>query len=182
MSVEGLRIPVRRLGVLIGPGGATRREIEERSGVLVHVDSESGEVTFDDARAFEPVLALQVREVVRAVGRGFPPEVAFRLFQDDTMLEVIDITEVVGKKPNHVARVRARLIGTHGKTRITIEEATGANMRVEGDTVSLLGQYHEIELAREAVGMILGGAPHSAVYRMLERRRKDLRLRDLGVR
>lgn len=180
--IEGIRIPQRRVGVLIGPEGATLREIKDRSGVLLHIDSESGDVTFDDSKAYNPALTMQVREIVRAIGRGFPPEIAFRLLQDDTYLEVMDIQDYVGKKPNHVARVRARLIGTHGKTRIIIEETTGANMRIEGDTVAILGDIHEVALGKEAVEMLIEGAPHSAVYKMLERKRKELRLHDLGVR
>jgi ribosomal RNA assembly protein len=167
--------------VLVGHEGATLKEIKDRSGVVLHIDSEAGDVTFDDSKAFDAGLVMQVRDIVRAVGRGFPPELAFRLFQDDTYLEVLDLQDYVGKKPNHIARVRARLIGTHGKTRIIIEETTGANMRIEGDTVGILGDIHEVALAKEAVEMIITGAPHSAVYKMLERRRKDLRMQDLGL-
>lgn len=181
MTVEGIRIPQRRVGVLVGPEGATLREIKDRSGVQLRVDSESGDVFFDDTKAFDAGLTMQVREIVRAVGRGFPPELAMRLFQDDAYLEVLDLQDYVGKRPNHIARVRARLIGTHGKTRIIIEETTGANMRIEGDTVAILGDLHEVALAKEAVEMIITGAPHSAVYKMLERRRKDLRFQDLGL-
>lgn len=182
MSVEGVRIPSRRVGVLVGHEGATLKEIRDRSGVELRIDSESGDVTLDDRKAFDPALGFQVREIVRAIGRGFPPEMAFRLFQEDTYLEVLDIQDYVGKKPNHIARVRARLIGTHGKTRIIIEETTGANMRIEGDTVGILGDIAEVALAKEAVEMIITGAPHSAVYKMLEHRRRDLRMHDLGVR
>jgi ribosomal RNA assembly protein len=180
--IEGVRIPTRRVGVLVGHEGATKREIEERSGVELAIDSESGEVDFRDAKAFDPVLAMKVRDIVRAIGRGFPAEMAFRLFQDDTYLEVLDIVDYVGKRPNHIARVRARLIGTHGKARIIIEETTGANVRIEGETVGILGDIAEVALAKEAVEMIIEGAPHSAVYKMLERKRKELRLHDLGVR
>jgi len=146
------------------------------------VDSESGDVTLNDAKSFSPVLTMQAREIVRAIGRGFPPEVALRLLQDDVYLDILDLQDFVGKKPNHLERVRSRLIGTHGKTRIIIEENTGASMRIEGDTVGLLGEIHEVRLAREAVEMIITGAPHSAVYKMLERRRKELRMYDLGLR
>lgn len=180
--IEGIRIPQRRVGVLVGHEGATLKEIRDRSGVVVRVDSESGDVAFDDTKAYDAGLAVNVRDIARAIGRGFPPEMAFRLFQDDTYLEVLDLQDYVGKKPNHVARVRGRLIGTHGKTRIIIEETTGANMRIEGDTVAILGDIHEVALAKEAVEMIIEGAPHSAVYKMLERKRKELRMHDLGVR
>ncbi len=180
MTVQSLRIPRDRVGVLLGPGGATKTELEERSGVRVEVDSENGEVEVDDTGAFEPVLALKVRDVVRAIGRGFAPEKAFRLFQDDTYLDVLDVTDFVGKDTKDVARVRARLIGTRGKTRASIEDASGAHVSIYGKTVALLGEIEEVQIAREAVEMILDGAPHTAVYKFLERRRKELRLHDLG--
>ncbi|MCA1813815.1 MAG: KH domain-containing protein [Halobacteriales archaeon] len=182
MTVEGVRIPARRVGVLIGHEGATKRELEERTGVQLVIDSETGDVQFRDVKGFDPVLGLKLRDIVRAVGRGFPAEMALRLLQDETYLEVLDLQDYVGKRPNHIERVRSRLIGTHGKTRIIIEETTGANMRIEGDTVGILGDIHEVALAKEAVEMIIEGAPHSAVYKMLERKRKELRLHDMGVR
>lgn len=181
MTVHLVKIPSERVGVLIGPSGDTRREIQDRAGVRLEIDSESGEVRIDDAKAFEPVLALKVRDVVRAVGRGFSPERAFRLFQDDTYLEVLDLTETVGKDAKHLERVRSRIIGTNGKTRVSIEEATGAHLSIYGKTVSIVGEIEEVSMAREAVEMILDGAPHNAVYRFLERKRKDLRLHDMGL-
>jgi len=180
MEATVIRIPASRVGVLIGPEGKTKEEIEARSNVKIHIDSESGEVTLYEEHAFDPVVALKVRDVVKALGRGFSPEYAFRLFQDDMYLDVIDITDYVGKDQKDLERVRARLIGTHGKTRRTIEENTGANMAIFGKTVSLLGEINEVQTGHEAVRMILDGAPHSAVYKFLEKRRKELRLQELG--
>ncbi|HVL87883.1 MAG TPA: RNA-processing protein, partial [Candidatus Thermoplasmatota archaeon] len=65
--------------------------------------------------------------------------------------------------------------------RRTIETSTGSDLSIDGDTVAILGEAPEVALAKEAVEMILTGAPHSAVYSFLERKRKDLRLRDLGM-
>lgn len=179
--VEGVRVPVRRVGALIGPHGQVKAEIEARSGVRVDVESESGDVSFHDEKAFNPLLALKVREVVRAVGRGFSPDHAFRLFQDDTYLDVLDLQEYVGKQPKHVTRVRGRIIGSGGRTRRTIELSTGCDLAIDGDTVAILGGAEEVPLARSAVEMIIDGAPHSAVYSFLERKRRELRLHDLGV-
>jgi ribosomal RNA assembly protein len=181
MTVHLIKIPKERVGALIGPGGKVKSEIEQRAGVTLEVDSEGGDVQIDDAKAFEPVLALKVRDVVRAIGRGFAPEKAFRLFQDDTFLEVLDLTDYVGKGTKDLDRVRSRLIGTHGKTRTAVEETTGANVSIFGKTVALLGEIEEVTVAREAVEMIVDGAPHEAVYRLLEKKRKELRLRDLGL-
>lgn len=182
MTVVFQRIPKNRVGVLIGPDGTTKREIEERSGVRLTIDSEAGDIQMDDAKAFDPVVALKVRDVIRAIGRGFSPDHAFRLWADDMFLEVIDLVETAGKDEKHLERIRARIIGTGGKTRRSIEGATGVDMSIFGRTVGILGEIEGVKLAREAVDMLLDGAPHSAVYRFLEKRRRDLRLHELGLR
>jgi ribosomal RNA assembly protein len=181
MVVHLVKIPQNRVGALIGPEGKTRGELEQRSGCFIRIDSETGEVSIEDDKAFEPVLVLKVRDVVRAIGRGFSPDHAMRLFQDDTYLDIIDLTEYVGKATKDLERVRARIIGTHGKTRRSIEEATGVEVSILGKTVGIIGEMNEVAVAREAVEMLLGGASHGTVYKMLERTRKELRLHDMGL-
>jgi ribosomal RNA assembly protein len=181
MTRTVVKIPLNRVGVLVGPEGKFKQELEDRSGARIWVDSETGDVTIEDEKVFEPVLALKVRDTVRAIGRGFSPEHALRLFQDDTYLDVIDLTEYVGKAQKDLDRVRARVIGTNGKTRRSIEEATGVDMSILGKTVSIVGDVTEVALAHEAVEMLLNGASHSTVYKFLERKRKELRMHDLGL-
>ena len=181
MVVHLVKIPQNRVGALIGPEGKTKEELEQRSGCRIRIESESGEVSIDDARAFEPILTLKVRDAVRAIGRGFSPDHAIRLFQDDTFLDIIDLTEYVGKQTKDLERVRARVIGTHGKTRRSIEEACGVEMSILGKTVSIIGEMREVATARESVEMLLGGASHGTVYKFLERQRKELRLQDMGL-
>lgn len=181
MTVHTLKIPRNRVGSLIGPEGKTKQELEDRSGCRIYIESETGDVEIDDEHAFEPVLSLKVRDVVRAIGRGFAPENAMRLFQDDTYLDLIDLTEYVGKGTKDLERVRARIIGTGGKTRRSIEESTSANVSILGKTVGIIGEINEVAVAREAVEMLLGGAAHGTVYKFLERKRKELRLMDMGL-
>ena len=181
MVVHTVKIPQNRVGVLIGPDGKTKSELEQRSGCRIQVDSESGEVEIDDQKAFEPILVLKVRDAVRAIGRGFSPDHAVRLFQDDTYLDIIDLTEYVGKGQKDLERVRARIIGTGGKARRSIEESTGVEVSILGKTVAIIGEISEVAIAREAVEMILNGAPHASVYKFLERKRKELRLQDMGL-
>ncbi|EQD46695.1 RNA-processing protein, partial [mine drainage metagenome] len=72
------RIPEDRVGVLIGPGGRTRRELAAATRTVVDVESAEGEVRIqgpDD----DPIPALQARDIVLAIGRGFSPTRAFRL-------------------------------------------------------------------------------------------------------
>jgi ribosomal RNA assembly protein len=173
------RVPRARLGVLIGPKGKTKRIIEEVSGVTLHVDSETGEVTIDDSKAEDPLLALKARDVAVAIGRGFSEEKALRLLDEVTYFKVLDIRDFVGKSINRVREMRGRLIGTHGKTRRIIEELSGAAVSVYGTTAAIIGDVVEMETASRAVEMILEGSEHATVYRYLERMRRQMKMAEL---
>jgi len=92
-----------------------------------------------------------------------------------------EFEEMAAKRAANLATLRARLIGTHGRTRVTIEEMTGVYVSIYGKTVGIIGEVHELEMAREAVEMLVRGAPHNSVYKFLNKKRRELRLRELGL-
>ena len=173
-----VKIPKERIGVLIGSGGSVRRRIEEALGVKLRVDSRSGdvEIALKDGKGDVSKL-YQALNVVRAIGRGFSPERAFRLFDEDTLLDVIDLREYVGKSENALRRVKGRIIGRDGKTRRLIEELTGVYVSVYGHTVSLIGGFDQLLVAREAVTKLIKGSQHKTVYNFLFRAVRDLKRR-----
>ncbi len=173
------RIPQDRVGVLVGPDGGTKRRLQEATGARIAVESATGDVTIDEGGAKEPVMALKARDIVQAIGRGFSEERAFRLLDDDVYIEVLDIKDFARTKAR-VEQVRARLIGTRGKTRRLIEELTSVDMSVFGHTVAILGPTFEMGIAREAVIMLLRGSEHATVYRFLERKRADIKAWQMG--
>jgi ribosomal RNA assembly protein len=173
------RISADRLGVLIGPDGETKKRLQQLTGTRILVDSASGDVTIDEAAAPDPVLALKARDVVQAMARGFSDDRAFRLLNEDAYLEVLDIKDFAHSK-NRIAQIRARLIGTRGKTRRIIEELTGVEVSVWGHTVAIIGGAFEMAIAREALVMLLRGSEHKTVYRFLERKRADLKAYQMG--
>lgn len=173
-----VRIPKERVGALIGADGETKELIEERTGVRMRIDTE-GEVDIED-NPQDPLAALKVMDLVKAIGRGFSPHRAYRLLDDDEYLEVIELSDFIGKKGDQLKRVRARLIGSNGKTRRIIEDLTGAHMSVYGSTVSLIGNSIQLPIAKKAVEMILRGSEHATVYRYLERSRSTLRIAEMG--
>jgi ribosomal RNA assembly protein len=69
----------------------------------------------------------------------------------------------------------------NGKTRGIIEELTDANVAVYGHTVSLIGTFEQIEVAREAIRMLVRGSMHSTVYRFLHRKRRELKKKRLEL-
>jgi ribosomal RNA assembly protein len=64
--------------------------------------------------------------------------------------------------------IKSRLIGTKGKTRRMIENFSGCSVSVYGKTVSIIGKYDQLRIAREAIDMIIRGAKHSKVYGFLQ--------------
>ncbi len=173
------RISAERIGVLIGPDGVTKNRLQRETGTRIAVDSSTGEVTIDETAAVDPVLALKARDIVQAMARGFSEDRAFRLLGEDAYLEVLDIKDFAHSK-NRVGQIRARVIGTRGKTRRIVEELTGVDMSVFGHTVALIGGSLEMAIAREAVFMLLRGSEHKTVYRFLERKRADIKAYQMG--
>ncbi len=177
------KIPKDRIGALIGMDGTVKVDIERKLGVELAVDSENGDVTITlKPEASDPSMLFRAREVITAVARGFSPDRAFRLVRDeDAVLEIIDLREIFGRSESELQRVKGRIIGQEGKTRRIIEELTDAEVSVHGHTVSIIAGLDEMEIARQAVEMLLRGSQHSTVYNFLNRKRRDLKKKKLEL-
>jgi len=178
-----VKIPRERIGVLIGPNGETKREIEENLNVRLEVNSGSGDVTINlNENSNDPFQLFRARDIVLAIGRGFSPQRAFRLLRnEDDMLTIIDLREIFGKNKSDIKRVKGRIIGKDGKTRRIIEESTETYISVYGHTVSIIGGVEESRIAREAIDMLIRGSQHATVYRFLQRKRHELKKRELEL-
>ena len=107
-----VKIPKERVGVLIGPEGTTKKNIEDKLGVELQIDSEAGDVTITmTEKAEDPSMLFRARDVITAIGRGFSPDHAFRLIRDEeAMLDIIDLRTVFGKSESDLKRVKGRII------------------------------------------------------------------------
>jgi ribosomal RNA assembly protein len=168
MVTQYVRIPQDRIGVLIGHNGIVKEDIEKKSKTRIEVDSNEGEVYIESIEGGDPLKALRVVDVVKAIGRGFSPENAFALLDDDfLLLEVISIAHLT---PKTLKRVKGRVIGRNGRTRRTIENLAGVKITIYGKTIGMIGYSHPIRTAHEAIEMLINGTPHSTVYSFLERK------------
>jgi ribosomal RNA assembly protein len=172
-----VRIPKERVGVLVGPDGKVKQNIEEKLNVELQIESEAGGVTIMLAeKAEDPSVLLRAKDVVTAIGRGFSPEHAFRLIRnEDAIFEVIDLRDIFGRSESDIKRIKGRIIGMNGKTRSLIEELTDADVAVYGHTVGIIGDFEQAEAARGAVQMLIDGSQHHAVYKFLQRKRSELK-------
>ncbi len=176
-SADYLKIPKDRVGVLIGKNGETKELIERLTQLTLEIDSEAGSIVINSTAELEdPLLPWKTKNLITAIGRGFNPKIAIKLLDDDTVLEVIKLTEYVGKSKKALSRYKGRIIGREGITRQIILEMASVDMSVYGKTVSLIGDFENILIAKEAIEMILNGARHKSVYAFLERKKQDLKM------
>ncbi|MDG6220213.1 MAG: KH domain-containing protein [Candidatus Thermoplasmatota archaeon] len=175
------KVPMERIAVIVGPGGSVLEELQKKSGAKVKVDSESGEVYVGIEKAKDPVTALKAVDVVKAIARGFSPERAYRLFEEETYLTLIDIHDFAGKSQKRMRQVRGRIIGRKGKTRELIEELSGADISIYGSTIAVIGDGDETSISVRAITMLLEGSEHASVYHYLEGQREYLKVSRLGM-
>jgi ribosomal RNA assembly protein len=173
MPLFYVRIPENRIGVLIGPNGSTKELIERNGKSKITIDSESGDVQI----AYEdPFLGLKCRDVVTAIGRGFSPLNAMKLYDSNTYIYVMNINDFARDKKNHLRRIRARVIGTNGKTKKFIEKETNTILSIYGSTVSVIGTLEMVEIVKESLTLLMRGSEHNTIYRLIDRRVKEAML------
>jgi ribosomal RNA assembly protein len=146
------------------------QKLRELAGATISFDENSVEIDCED-----PVNLLRAKEIIKAFGRGFETETSLNLLDDEYQLVIIDITEYSGKKSDRLKELRGIIIGTEGKTRNLLEKMTEAKVAVSGKTVSIIGKWSSVQLAREAIVMLLEGRKHGTVYKYLEENVKNVK-------
>jgi len=170
-----VRIPVERVGAVIGKEGSTKKALESDLGVQLRVDSKEGVVTVKSqgAGSTDPFTALRV---IEAIGRGFSPQRAKLLLHEGAALEVIDLRGYAGRSSKSLERIRGRVIGLRGKSRRVIEELTRCHLSVYGRTVAIIGEATEVQLAADAVKLLASGSQHRTVYNTLQKARSKRKM------
>ena len=177
---QGLpRVPKDRIAVLIGAKGSTMKSIREACGCQdLFINSETGdvEVTWGQPGSYDPVKAMKLPDVVKAIGRGMAPKAAIRVFDDQHFFEMVDLRDFVGKRSNQQRRVRSRIIGSQGKVRKLIENLTDTEITIYKSTVVIIGEQEGLFAARQAIEMLAGGSEHGSVLGYLEKDRRKAKL------
>jgi len=178
-----VRVSKERVGILVGPEGLVKTRIEEKLKVKLRIDSETGNVDIIlSPQTDDPSVLFRAKEIVTAIGRGFSPEHAFRLLNDEeAIFALLDLHDLVGKSEADLKRIRGRVIGENGRTRRLIEELTETHVSVYGHTIGIIGDAEQVEIAKQAVQMLLKGGLHATVYRFLHAKRRELKKRKLEL-
>lgn len=167
-----VKIPKDRVAVLIGVKGKVKKKIEKTLNIEMTIDSKEGDVVL---QGDDSLLLVTAQNIVKAIGRGFNPDIALELLGEESYLEIIDISDYSGESKTKLTRLKSRIIGTGGKARKTIEKLTDTNIIIYGKTIGIIGNYESVSLARKAFESLLGGSRHSGVYSWLEKHRKEIK-------
>ena len=168
MLEETVKIPSKRIAVLVGTNGQDKRSIEKAAHAKLTIDSETGTVNIT-LKEGDAVALDKVVNTIRAIARGFNPEKALLLLNDEYYFDLINLKEEVGKSEKALSQVKSRIIGKQGKIREQIESQTNCFVSVFGHTIALIGKIEELEIAKHALDMIMGGAQLTTVLKYLNK-------------
>jgi ribosomal RNA assembly protein len=170
--IQEIKIATNRVGVLIGKGGSTKKELEAKTHTTITIDSREGLVKVEGAEE-HTLLILRAVETINAINGGFSPERAFELLDDeDLLLDIIDLSRNADN-PHQLDRLKGRIIGKDGRAREQIENMTDVDLSVFGHTVALIGYPEQMKTARAAIDMLIEGIPHENVFAFLDRKKKE---------
>ena len=167
-----IKVPKSRIAVIIGKEGVVKKDLEECTNTKLNIDSKEGDIIITGEDALNLYSA---REIIKAIGRGFNPELAKLLLKPDYGLEIIDLRDYIGKSLDAMIRVKGRVIGKDGKSRRIIEELTECHISVFGKTISIIGLPETASNARKAIESLLRGSTHANVYKFLEKKRRGMK-------
>ena len=168
--METIKIPQKRLKTYTQNTGAVLKRIESKAGVEARLADGDVEIEGDGGSCWVASM------VISAINLGFSPEKAYKLFEDDYYLEVIDLDTYFCKDEKLVGRYLARIIGKEGKAREILEELSDAHISIWDHRIAIIGTFEELHDAREAINRLLEGSTHAGVYSYLERNKKLRRL------
>ncbi|MFX1380046.1 MAG: RNA-processing protein [Promethearchaeota archaeon] len=166
-----MKIGKNRIAVVIGKDGEIKRDVENKLGVRINLDSKTGfcEILANpEDPNYMPLNTFTAEKIVNAINRGFNPIKAMKLLEDDVDLEIFNLLQIVGKSDKRIKRVKGRIIGRNGEIRKAIEKYAESFISVYGKTVSIIADYDNLQIARKAVSMLINGMPHHVVLKFLE--------------
>ena len=163
-----IKVPKDRIAVVIGVKGDVKKQLQEFGACSIDIDSREGLIT---VKGNDSLKLFTIQNIIKAIGRGFNPEIAQLLLKQDYALEIISLNEFNPKK-THQIRLKGRIIGEKGKSRRMIEQLTGTFISVYGKTIAIIGVVDSVVTAKRAVESLLTGSKHATVYKWLEKQRR----------
>ena len=153
----------------------TKNRERLEKALRVKITNRGKEITIDGL----PEDEYFAEKVLVALDFGFPFSVALLVKNEDSVFETLNIKDYTRKKD--LEKVRARIIGTKGKTLRTLNELTKCYFELKENQVGIIGEPEYIKNAQEAMISLIRGAKWVNVYAFLEKHQVKPIL-DLGLK
>lgn len=131
-----------------------------------------GKIFFIDGNASSEYIAL---DFFNALSLGFSVEKALKIKDEGMAFRILNIKDLT--KKHDLKRIRARIIGTRGKTIKTLHELTECDISLKDNRIGIIGEEDEIEDAVDSIKSLIQGSKHGKVYSKLEGQRRRKRLK-----
>lgn len=163
--MEQILIPQRRIASL-------RRMLskaEQTLGCKLEI-SEGNEVVING----DGYAEYNAKNVIQAFGRGFSMNQAYKLLDETYFFKYINLKDIL-KNEEQIKRIKARIIGTGGKTKEYIESVSDATLSIYGNTVGMIGTTEQLAIATGGLQILVEGGTHKKAYRVMEGIRRKYR-------
>lgn len=155
-----------------------RAVIEKKLGVEINFEKNNMIISGEELNEY---IFLRVFE---AIELGFTIAEALLLVDENYVFEKINIKDISRRK--NLAEVRARVIGTFGRTLKTMCELSKCEVVLHDNIVGVIGKAEDIEFALTAMKSLIRGSKQANVYSYLEKSKElikgydDLEVMDEG--
>ena len=156
-----IKIPKKRLDEL----KSKKRELNKLQKLTNTKISINEDIIIDG----EGIDIFQTKNILKAFGRGFSIDDSLYLLDEEYSLEIINLKDYT-KSKNRMIVLKSRIIGTKGKTKKYIEQYTNTKISIYGKTISIIGKWDKVNIAKKAILMLIEGCSHTTLYKWLEQK------------
>lgn len=115
----------------------------------------------------------EAEKVLAAISFGYTAYQAIDLIDPEFEFRKLNIKSYTRRK--NLTEVKARIIGTKGKTKRVLEDISECSIIIHDNTVGILGPSEFVEITTLAVGNLIKGTKQGNVYRYIEKMKKSLK-------
>ncbi len=134
--------------------------------------SNQGRNIFIDGPGENEYLCLKI---IEAINLGFSLNKALSLKNENILFQVLNIKEITKRKD--LREVRARIIGTLGKTKQNLQNLSDCLISIHNNQVGIIGEAEYIKEAIISLRCLIQGSKQGNIYARLEKKKKERRLK-----
>lgn len=129
----------------------------------IKISIEGRKISFEG----NPLNEYEASLVFDAINMGFSARTATLISDSDFVYEKLNIKHFTKKR--NLELIRGRIIGTHGKTKNTLEQISGCVIKIKDSEIGIIGPAEKIQYAITAITNIIKGTKQNNAYKYLER-------------